>query len=220
MKTKLYKVFLAVATVAMMLCVSACGNRENDGQTVPDAKETVETEESEEKGSESDGTNADAEESESGEQTGEPEESEPEGQAMGIEQYKEMVEKFALYCEYVYLGYEGRGTVTINEVTVEDDTEDQCRITVYYHEPDLVSDTMSVIGGDGCIGFAIDKSTSQGKVEFWNYLGTEENPVEAADMMAEAANYYDFPLDGIYDFQEGTILSSGSVVADVIGYLD
>lgn len=142
-----------------------------------------------------------------------------EEQGISAEQYGDMAEKFTMYCEYVYLGYEEYGEVTVKETHIEEDTDSQCRITVYYHEPDIDGGNQSSQGGNECIGFAIDKAASQGKMEFWNYLGTEGDAMEI-DMTGEAAAYYDFPEGAVFDFKEGTILSSGDVVADVAGYFE
>ena len=74
--------------------------------------------------------------------------------------------------------------------------------------------------------FVIDKTTSHGQLEAWNYLVHSESPdysadsdnPEVADMSGEASSYYDFPKNPVFDFKEGLILSSGSVAANVNDY--
>lgn len=115
MKTKLYKAFLVLAIAAMVPCVSACGTSGGGGQAAPAPNGAAETGIREGNGA----------------APGGPEEAAPEEQALEMEQYKDMAEKFALYCEYVYFDYQESGIVTINGACVEEDTESQCRITVY-----------------------------------------------------------------------------------------
>lgn len=226
MKTKLYKVFLALAIAAMVFCVSACRGSEGDRQSASDPKGTVEAETGAEKGPEADGAHTGSAESEAGVQTVEPEAPEPpepDDQAMGIEQYKEMAGKFAFYCDSVYFDYQGeRGTVTILDIQVEEDSGSQCRITVYYREPALTSDNSYTEATDGYMTFFIDKATAQGQMECWYFLGVPgEYLDEPVDQMVEAIYYSRevYSLDDVYDFGTGTILtSSGAFLADVNAY--
>ena len=142
------------------------------------------------------------------------------------EQYKDMAGKFAIYCEQIYLGYEELGVVTAGDIIITEDTKTECRLTVYYNEPDIDIGNMSADGGIGYMEFVIDKTTSQGQLEAWNYLVGSESPdysadsanPEVADMTGEASGYYGFPENPVFDFKEGLILSSDSVAANVNDY--
>lgn len=116
-----------------------------------------------------------------------------------------------------------RGTVTILDVQVGEDTDSQCRITVYYQEPALTDDNSYTAPTDGYMTFVIDKATALGQMECWNYLGVPgEYLEEPVDQMYEAVYYSGnvYSLDDVFDFAAGTILtSSGSVLTDVNGYL-
>lgn len=224
MKTKLCKVLLIFVIAAMVCCVSACGNGKSAGQSTSAPTQTAEAENSAEKEPGSDGADVRTEGAGAEKPAGEPEESEPEQQVMGIEQYEEMAGKFAFYCDSVYFDYQGdRGTVTILDIRVDEDTESQCRITVYYQEPELTSDNSYVAPTDGYMTFIINKATMQGQMECWNFLGVPgEYLEEPVDQMDEAIYYSGFvySIDDVYDFATGTILtSSGSVLADVNAYI-
>lgn len=142
------------------------------------------------------------------------------------QQYKDMAAKFAVYCEQVYLGYDDKGSVTAGDITITEDSETECRLTVYYNEPSFDLGNISADGGMGYMEFVIDKTTSQGQLATWNYLVGSESPDYAADqenpevvdMSGEASAYYDFPENPVFDFKEGLILSSDSVATDVNDY--
>lgn len=163
----------------------------------------------------------------------EPEPEEPEAQGMDIEQYKEMAAKFAFFCDSVYFDYQGdRGTVTILDIQVEEDTESRCRITVYYQEPALVDTNSWTDATDGYMTFAIDKATSQGTMECWEFLGVPGDYLpETVDQMDVAVGYSGqlveaemtdapaYELEDIYDFAAGNILyASGEFKSDANAY--
>ena len=213
---------LATMMMAFILATTACGNNDSNvnGSVNAEADAKTDATDTESK------TDSTADNNETASLDTETASEEP-PQDME-QQYKDMAAKFAVYCEQIYLGYEDRGTVTAGDITITEDTGTECHLTVYYNEPDIATGNMSADGGMGYMEFVIDKATSQGQMTAWNYLiGSEspdysadqENP-EVADMIGEASGYYDFPNDAVFDFKEGVILSSGSVVADVNEYFN
>lgn len=231
MKTKRRKVLLALVTAAVMLFAAGCAaNDGDDGQTGAGAGGTEQAESGEAGAAASNVQTAGPQETEpdaaqpAGQET-ESDAPQTAGQEMNIEQYIAMAKKFAFYSDSVYFDYQGdRGTVTILDVQVEEDNENQCRITVYYQEPALTGDNSYTDPTDGYMTFAIDKATAQGTMECWNYLGVPgEYLDEPVDQMDVAIFYSEFvySLDDVYDFATGMILrANGSEPTDVIAYWD
>lgn len=220
------KVILATMIMTFAFTATACGSSAGDtsepvnvaSDTVTDTEPTLSASENEEPSAASGDIEEEVQHKDA------KEEETPDADME--QQYKDMAAKFAVYCENIYLDYEIRGTVTTGDITISDDTETQCRLTIYYIEPAVNLGNMSTNSGMGYMEFVIDKTTSQGQMEAWNFLIGSDNPdfsadqdnPEVADMTGEASAYYDFPENPVFDFKEGLILSDGSVVADMNDY--
>lgn len=220
MKTKSYKALLALVLAAVMLFAVGCAGNGGAGQAGTGTDGTAQAADSE-AAPEQDAQPAGPEPA-----GAEPAEQEPAGPAMDIDQYVQMAKEFAFYCDSVYFDYQfERGTVTILDTRVDEDTESQCRITVYYQEPELTDDPNSYVAPtDGYMTFVIDKATAQGKMECWNFLGEPGAYLdEEVDQMDVAIFHSGFvySVDDVYDFATGTILYAAvEETADVTEYWD
>lgn len=118
-----------------------------------------------------------------------------EQQAVSIEQYKTKAGQVAINCENTYLGYNDpiwEGSVTVTNTSVLEETDTSCRIQVNYHEPN----GGGAIGGDGYMIFSIDKTTSKGTIETWNYQSSY-----GEISMFDDASQYGYSEGMIFDFK-------------------
>lgn len=140
MKTKSHKALLALMMAAVMLFAAGCADNGDAAQAGTGTDGTAQAADSEA------APEQDAQPAGTDPIDAEPAEPEPAEPAMDIDQYVQMAKEFTFYCDSVYFDYQfERGTVTILDTRVDEDTGSQCRITVYYQEPELTDDPNSYV---------------------------------------------------------------------------